>query len=53
MYTANVYQSPLPSFETQIINPNLNSMISVNHEIGDEFQPANGEIIILLIVSLV
>ena len=33
-----IYQTPLPSYATQIINPFLNSMVLANHEIGLEFQ---------------
>ena len=29
----------LPNYETQIINPFLNSMISANHDKGQEFLP--------------
>ena len=30
--TANIYQTPLPFYATQRINPLLSSMISDNHE---------------------
>ena len=35
---ANIFQTPLPFFENQIINSFLNSMISANNEKGEEFQ---------------
>ena len=35
--TANVYQTPLPYYTTQIINPFLNQIISANHKKGEKF----------------
>ena len=34
----NAYQTPLPFYETKIINSLLNSIISVNHKKGEEIQ---------------
>ena len=36
--TANIYQTPLPFYATQIINPFLNPIISANPNKGEEFQ---------------
>ena len=47
--TANVFYTPF--YETQIINPFLNSMISANLDKVDGLS-ANGEILIKRIVSL-
>ena len=33
------YPTPLPFYATQIIDPFLNSIISANHEKGEEFEP--------------
>ena len=41
----NVFQTPLPFYATQIINPFLNSRISANHD-KVEGHSAKGEILI-------
>ena len=50
--TEHDYQTPLPFYVTQTINPFPNFIISANHEKGEEFQPKVHVSLIPLIVSI-